>query len=141
MTISDLDYKVIEYLYRKNMARKVGEIALDLDCPHSTIGSCIKRLKENGYVEYQPYKYVLLTKIGKEKAIELIRHAQLLEVLLHETLGLNAQKAHQEASKIKMLFSCEIINKICEKFNHPEVCPCGEKILNSETCYCPHLKE
>ncbi|MHA1688205.1 MAG: metal-dependent transcriptional regulator [Promethearchaeota archaeon] len=136
-----MDYEVIEYLYRINSARKVGEIAKDLEYPHSTIGSCIKRLKKNGYVEYQPYKHVQITKIGKEKAIELIRHTQLLEVLLHETLGLNAQTAHQEAKKINLLFSCETINKICEKFNHPEVCPCGEKILNSETCYCTHLKE
>ncbi len=139
--MQELDYEVLEFLYRQGKELKVGEIAKSINYPHSTIGSCIKRLEETGNVKYEPYKNVKLTASGKELAIELIRHSQLFEVLLHETLHMDAEKAHEEAKKVNLLLSCETINKICEIFNHPVKCPCGEAILNSEKCFCPILKK
>lgn len=139
--MNDLDHRVLEYLYNSTQDLKVGDLAQALKCPHTTMGSCIKRLKKIGLVIYEPYRYVSLTSAGKEKAIELIRHAQLLEVLFHEALDLNAEEAHNEAQKVNYLLSCEIINKICEKFNHPKQCPCGETILNSQNCYCQNWKK
>ena len=139
--MNDLDHRVLEYLYNSPQDLKVGELAQALKCPHTTMGSCIKRLKKIGLVIYVPYRYVSLTSAGKEKAIELIRHAQLVEVLFHEALDLNAEEAHKEAQKVNYLLSCTIINKICEKFDHPKQCPCGETILNSQNCYCQNWKK
>ncbi len=132
----DLDCKVLKLLHRSPVPLKVGDIAIALDIPHSTIGSCVKRLEHEKYVEYDRYNVVKLTDSGKNLAIELIRHSQLMEVLLYYELGLSAEIAHDESEKLNLLFSCGIINKICEKYNHPEKCPCGDEILSSGTCYC-----
>jgi len=131
----DLDYKVLKTLYHFN-GLKVGAIAKKLRVPHSTIGSCIKRLESRGYVIYERYNPVILSNKGRELAIELTRHARLLEILLINEFSMIPNVAHSECEKFNLLFSCEVINKICEKYGHPIECPCGDTILNSSKCYC-----
>ncbi|MGV9197435.1 MAG: metal-dependent transcriptional regulator [Promethearchaeia archaeon] len=131
-----LDYKVIVTLYKQDTPLKVGDLTKKLQLAHSTIGSCIKRLEEKSLVEYEAYHDVELTLKGKNLAKELIRHRQLVEILFYNELGLSPQEAHQESKKLNLLFSCNLINKICEKYNHPKKCPCGEKVVNSEYCHC-----
>ena len=132
----DLDYKVLKKIYISEKPLKVGNLAKVLNVAHSTIGSCVKRLEENRLVTYKRYFPVFLSKKGKDLAIELNRHSQLFEVLLHNALGLSEEEAHVESEKLHLLFSCNTINKICEKYGHPKTCPCGEEILNSSNCHC-----
>jgi len=134
--MQDLDYIVIKFLFRKSAPIKVGKLAKELSIPHSTLGSCIIRLKAKGFVKYEAYREVELTSKGYDLAIELNRHARLLEVFLHNELGLKPELAHSESENLNLLFSCETINKICEKYEHPKKCPCGEVILSSSHCGC-----
>lgn len=133
---ANLDYKVLVTLYKKDLSLKVGDLAKELNLAHSTTGSCIKRLEEKNYVNYEAYHEVELTKKGKDLAMELIRHRQLIEILFYNELELEPDEAHRESEKLNLLFSCNLINKICEKYSHPSRCPCGEKVLNSEYCHC-----
>ncbi|MFX1406998.1 MAG: metal-dependent transcriptional regulator [Promethearchaeota archaeon] len=137
----DIDYKILKILYRSSKFLKVGQLARNLKLPHSTIGSCVKRLENEKLVIYERYKPVILSNKGIDLAKELIRHAQLLELLLFKELNLRAEEAHEESEKFNLLFSCNTINKICEKYGHPKECPCGENILNSNNCFCEDLKE
>ncbi|MBD3194127.1 MAG: hypothetical protein GF317_03670 [Candidatus Lokiarchaeota archaeon] len=140
--MNDIDYKVLKILYRNNNKAKIKHIQGSLtnygynDVSYSTIDSCIERLDNMNYVIWKKYKPIQLTQSGMDFAKELIRHSQLLEVLLFEELKLTPEEAHHESEKFNLLFSCNTINKICEKYNHPDECPCGEKILNSSDCYC-----
>jgi len=137
----DIDYKILKILYRSSKFLKVGQLARILNLPHSTVGSCIKRLENEKLVIYERYKPVALSKEGIDLAKELIRHAQLLELLLFKELNLKNEEAHEESEKFNLLFSCNTINKICEKYGHPKECPCGENILNSNNCFCEDLEE
>ena len=134
--MAELDYKVLKLLQRKDEPLKISEIAEQLNLPHSTVGSSVKRLEEEGCVFYRRYNPVKLTPKGRDLAIEIIRHAQLMEVLLYRELDLTAAEAHEESEKLNLLFSCNTINKICQKYGHPDRCPCGEKILNASSCAC-----
>lgn len=140
-TMLDIDYKILKILYRSSKFLKVGQLARTLNLPHSTVGSCIKRLENEKLVIYERYKPVALSKEGIDLAKELIRHAQLLELLLFKELNLKNEEAHEESEKFNLLFSCNTINKICEKYGHPKECPCGENILNSNNCFCEDLEE
>ncbi|TXT53351.1 MAG: hypothetical protein BAJALOKI1v1_2500004 [Promethearchaeota archaeon] len=131
-----LDYQVIKCLFRENRPLKIGQIKKLLDVPHSTLGSCVYRLKSQGYVEYEPYYEVKLTTEGDELAKEILRHKHLIEIFLYRELDLTKEQAHEESERLNLVFSCEVINKICEKFDHPKECPCGETILNSQSCHC-----
>ena len=127
---------MIKTLYKSQIGLRIGEIKKILCIPRSTLGSCIKRLKIKGFVNYEPYHEVHLTKEGVEIAKELNRHSRLLELLLYHELGLSPEVAHDEGEKFSLLFSCDTINKICEKYDHPKSCPCGELILSSSECSC-----
>ncbi|MFW9987799.1 MAG: metal-dependent transcriptional regulator [Candidatus Odinarchaeota archaeon] len=131
----DIDYQVLKKIYKYGPL-KVGQLAKNLKTPHSTVGSCIKRLEKKGYVVYNRYKSVFLSEKGKDLTIELKRHSHLLELLLVNELEIEVEKAHIECEKFNLLFSCEIINKICERYGHPKKCSCGEEILNSIDCFC-----
>jgi DtxR family Mn-dependent transcriptional regulator len=133
----ELDYKVIKLLYQHKKPMKIGEISKQLNVPHSTLGSCVtKRLNVKGFVKYKAYHDVVLTEKGKDLAKELNRHSRLLELLLYNELGISSKIAHEESEKFNLLLSCETINKICNKYGHPNKCPCGELISNSSECYC-----
>jgi len=140
--MNNIDYKVLKILYRNHGKAKVKHIQNKLNnygyeaVSYSTIDSCIERLDKKNLVIWKKYQPIELTSEGENYAKELIRHTQLLEVLLYEELDLSTEDAHKESEKFNLLFSCNTINKICEKYNHPEKCPCGEKILNSTDCYC-----
>ena len=134
--MAELDYKVIKFLFRGNNLIKIGVLSDKMEVPHSTLGSCIGRLKKKGLVKYEPYYEVELTSEGEELAKEILRHKHLIEIFFYRELRLSKEKAHKESEKINLLFSCETINKICEKYGHPKKCPCGETILNSRLCYC-----
>lgn len=134
--MQDLDYIVVKLLYRQSTPLKIGKIAKELRVPHSTLGSCIARLKRKEIVNYEAYHEVELTSKGRDLAIELVRHARLIETLLHYELGVKPELAHRESEKLNLLFSCETINKICKKYGHPKKCPCGEEILSSSHCIC-----
>lgn len=131
----DLDYQVLKILYSSENV-KVGDISKRINTAHSTIGSCIKRLENEGYVIYKRYKPVILSEKGKDLSIELTRHARLLEMLLINELKMNAEEAHAECEKFNLLFSCNVIKRICERYGHPKECPCGEEILSSSDCIC-----
>lgn len=131
----DIDYQVLRKLFKIG-ALKVGDLAKKLNFPHSTVGSCIKRLENQGYVNYERYRPVILSEKGRDLTIELKRHAHLLEMLLINELEIEAEDAHNECEKFNLLFSCNVINKICERYGHPKKCSCGEEILNSSDCYC-----
>jgi len=132
----ELDYEVIKFLFRENNFLKIGDLSKRMNIPHSTLGSCIGRLEAKALVKYEPYHEVELTNEGKELAKEILRHKHLIEIFLYRELDLSKEKAHEESEKLNLVFSCETIDKICEKYGHPKKCPCGETILNSRLCYC-----
>lgn len=138
----DIDYQILKVIYRTNGNAKLKYIQHEVEAvkgikiPLSTINSCIERLEKKKYVNWIRYYPLKLTTRGTNLAKELIRHARLLELLLYNELELSAEEAHIESEKSNLLFSCKTINKICEKYSHPEECPCGEEISNSSDCFC-----
>ncbi len=138
----DLDYQILKIIYRTNGNARLKHIQeeikgnRDIKIPLSTINSSIERLEKKDYVVWVRYTPLKLTQKGLDLAKELIRHAQLLELLLYNELELSAEEAHGESEKLNLLFSCNTIKKICEKYEHPSECPCGDTILSSINCYC-----
>lgn len=138
----DIDYQILKIIYRIDGKGRLKRIQEEIKANKgvkialSTINSCLERLEKEEYVNWVRYSHVELTNKGENLAKELLRHAQLLELLLHKELKLSVDKAHEESEKLNLMFSCNTINKICEKYNHPNYCPCGKEIPNSDSCYC-----
>src|ERR1700754_5066990 len=57
----------------------------------------LKRLAEEGVVEYEPYHGARLTAEGERIALEVIRHHRLIELFLAEVLDMPWVRVHSEA--------------------------------------------
>jgi DtxR family Mn-dependent transcriptional regulator len=138
----DIDYQILKIIFRNDEKVRLKKIQSEIKLIKgikialSTINSCLERLEKAEFIKWIRYSHVELTQKGVNLAKELLRHAQLLELLLYNELELSIDQAHEESEKLNLMFSCETINRICEKYNHPNFCPCGNEIPNSETCYC-----
>jgi len=77
--------KTLYHEHEKVPGRRVRnrELAEHLDVSPASATEMVQRLAKNGYVEYQPYKGVLLTDKGLELGKTMKRRHRLAEVLLN----------------------------------------------------------
>ena len=109
-------------------------IADELELPQSTVATAVKRLSERGYVTHSKGMPVKTTEEGRDVAREKLKHHRLLEVMIAESLGMGPDDAHNESVKLMLLASCELIEAIDKRYDHPRVCPCGEDIPETDRC-------
>lgn len=62
-------------------------------------------LKENGYVEQEPYGHLELTALGREKAKTLILKEQLIYKIFEDVLELPSDEAKDNACAIEHYIS------------------------------------
>lgn len=125
-----LEDDIINYLEKIGKPTTVRSIVDSLNIAHSTVNSAIKRLVEKKLVIWEPYKTVELVAAGKTKAHHYKLHEHLIGLFLMDTLQISENLAHKEGKKIANIISCELIEKICAKYNHPNQCICGEDLGN-----------
>jgi DtxR family Mn-dependent transcriptional regulator len=130
-----MEGKCLKVLYNRGDSRtKTGEIARELGIPGSTATDLVKRMEAKGLVTYEKYYGVSLTPLGRSRAEELFRSHRLLEVLLVKELDLSAEDACIASGKMEECLSKELADLICRKYSHPDTCPCGKELPNSECC-------
>lgn len=128
-----MESKCLKMLYTHGSV-KPGRIAQKLGLPNSTTTDLINRLHRKKLVTYRKYREVSLTREGRRKAAQLLRHHRLLEILLVRELGVSAKFACSESEKLEALVSKEVGNRICRKYDHPDFCPCGDELVKVSSC-------
>ena len=91
-----------------------------------------KRLAELGLVERAPYRGVVLTEEGRQRALEMLRHHRLLERYLADRLGLSLDEVHAEADRLEHVLSEELEAKIDAELGFPTHDPHGDPIPDRE---------
>lgn len=141
--ISENVEEYLETIYKKslkdNMA-KTTEISKDLNIAPGSVTQMLKKLEEEGYVNYYQYKGVQLTDKGFKVAISIVRKHRLIETFLYKTLGLDMEDLHEQACAMEHTLSDEAERKICQLLDYPDQCPDDHNIipacdLNIQTCY------
>lgn len=109
------EYLEIIYDIQRNKKRlvKTGEIAKKLKVKPASVTEMLTKLQREGYVDYQPYKGVTLTKKGEEIAKRIKEYHLIFEKFLVEFVGLNKEVAHEISCKIEHIASEDAIRKIC----------------------------
>lgn len=123
----------------KGELAKNKELAKKLKVAPPSVTQMIKKLAAEGLVEHKPYKGVALTGRGMALAQKVVRKHRLLERFLHDFLGLNRDKVHDEACRMEHTLSDEAALALCKALDSPETCPDDEKPvppcpLNVEDC-------
>ena len=98
----------------------------------ASVTDMLKKLAEKGWVTYQKYQGVRLTKIGERIALSIIRKHRLWEVFLVEKLGYNWDEVHEIAEQLEHIESETLINKLDSFLDFPKIDPHGDPIPNKE---------
>jgi DtxR family Mn-dependent transcriptional regulator len=88
----------------------------------------LKRLADEGLVEYEPYHGARLTSDGERVALETIRHHRLIELFLAEVLDMPWDRVHEEAEVLEHHISEELEELIAAKLGQPAHDPHGDPI-------------
>jgi len=140
MSASTEEY--LEALYnltQDNKTAGTSEISKRLKIAPASVTEMLKKLSEDGLVNYSPYQGVTLTEKGMKIAAKMTRKHRLLERFLHDILKIDNNKVHDEACEMEHALSDETERALCLTLKSPDKCPDDENVipaceLNFPTC-------
>jgi len=98
------------------------EISQKLDLAPASVTEMLKKLSEEGYVQYSPYKGSTLTDKGLQEAKKITRKHRLLETFLSDVLHIGKDKVHSQACQMEHALSDEAEESLCRLLKHPDKC-------------------
>lgn len=106
------------------------EIAAHLTITPASVTNMLQKLAatQPPMVVYEKHYGVKLSKAGKKRALEIIRHHRLIETFLHKILDYPWDEVHQEAERLEHFISERFEERIAAKLGHPEFDPHGHAI-------------
>src|SRR5580700_7422576 len=106
------------------------EIAGNLAITAASVTNMLQKLAALAppLVVYEKHHGVKLSKAGKKRALEIIRHHRLIETFLHKILDYPWDEVHQEAERLEHFISERFEERIAAKLGHPEFDPHGHAI-------------
>jgi DtxR family Mn-dependent transcriptional regulator len=110
------------------------KISQKLNLHPSTITELFQKLALLNLVTYDQYHGVRLTIKGDELSELILRKHRLSERFLVDFLGFEPKEACSASSNFDKYVPDEVIDSICKKLNHPEICPCGKPIIKGREC-------
>ncbi len=126
------DYLRIIFCLNENGVDKIKsiDIAKSLNISKPAVSEMLKKLKNDGYLEMNPYSSVILTNKGLEESKKITYKHRVIELFLKDILGFDDSEIHDEAHKLEHSMSDEVAKRIFKFLKNPELCPCGHKIPN-----------
>lgn len=123
-TILDLEEEGITPL-RARISERLG---------HSgpTVSQTIARMERDGLVEVAPDRRLVLSEVGREKAVRVMRKHRIAETLLANIIGLDLAQVHDEACRWEHVMSDEAEERIFDLLGQPTHTPYGTPIPASE---------
>jgi DtxR family transcriptional regulator, Mn-dependent transcriptional regulator len=103
-------------------------LAAKLGFAPASITGMVKKLADMNLVTYEKYQGVKLTEAGSKLALEVIRHHRLVELYLHEALGVPWDQVHAEAEKWEHVLSEDLEDRIDAALGFPTTDPHGSPI-------------
>jgi DtxR family transcriptional regulator, Mn-dependent transcriptional regulator len=107
------DYlEAVLVLGREGRAVRVKDLAEKLGVSRPSVVVGLAKLEQQGLVRHERYGAVELTEAGAKVAASIDERHRLLFAFLHETLGLSANKASEEACALEHALSTETTSRL-----------------------------
>ncbi|GGA71539.1 transcriptional regulator [Edaphobacter acidisoli] len=106
------------------------EIAAHLEISGASATNMLQKLAglDPALVVYKKHHGVYLSKAGRKRALEIVRHHRLIETFLHLVLGYPWDEVHEEAERLEHFISERFEERIAAKLGNPEFDPHGHAI-------------
>lgn len=118
LTPSQEDY--LETIYTETTKKgcaKVTDIANILNVKKASVTGALNNLCEKGFVNYEPYAAITLTKSGEKAAKEILLRHEVMTNFLKNILYLSEEESVENACKMEHIMSEEMFKRIHE-FSH-----------------------
>ena len=95
-----------------NGGARVSDIAARLDVSKASVNSAMNALHQRGLVENEKYREIYLTDEGLRIAKLTAQKHHILQILLHNVMGVDNEQASEDACAIEHVISDESTEKI-----------------------------
>ncbi len=123
------DYvRAVYSLHEQGLQVRIIDISRYLGLARSTVSERICDLGKTRLVQTDRSGGITLTKQGQKLSEKLTYKHRLIEVFLHDVLGINPEDVHSEAHKLEHACSDEVIKRLAKFLGNPTRDPHGKKI-------------
>jgi DtxR family Mn-dependent transcriptional regulator len=128
------DYVKVIYSYTEWQDKPItsSQLAQRLGVANSSVSEMVRKLKDQGLVDHQPYSAIRLTPEGMRLALSMVRRHRLIETYLVEELGYSWDEVHDEAEMLEHAVSDTFIERMSAKLGHPARDPHGDPIPSAD---------
>jgi len=95
----------------------------------------VKKLSDKGWIKYEKYKPLRLTKKGNKAAALIIRKHRLTEMFLVKIMGFGWEEVHQIAEEMEHLKTELLFDRMDEILGYPTTDPHGSPIPDKDGKY------
>jgi DtxR family transcriptional regulator, Mn-dependent transcriptional regulator len=129
--------KAIYRATRDRVEAQTGALADALAVTPGTVTATLKRLADEGLLDYRPYRGARLTTTGEHAAIRAIRRHRIVERFLADMLGYAWNEADRLAVTFEHNLPGEVEDRLFAALNRPGTCPHGFPIPAKEAAEIP----
>ena len=128
-TIEKENYlKTIYKMEEKGKPVTVTSLSQSFSVSKSTVSNMIKKLVVMKLVDTQPYKPIILTSMGRERATEIIHKHRLIELYLVKKMNFDLDEVHEIAEEVEHIKNTKFFRRIQEILGDCDVDPHGSII-------------
>jgi DtxR family transcriptional regulator, iron-dependent repressor len=132
LTASKEDYlKAIAEAESEEGAVIAATVARWLRVTPPAVALALRRLRRDRLVKVDRQGRIMLTRSGREISDRLRFRHHLVERMLHEMLGVEWYKVHNEAERLEHSISEDVERRLIEKLGRAGACPHGNQIDKS----------
>ena len=107
------DYlEAIYWLSRDHGVARVSQIAQKIKVGKPSVTAALKLLSEKGYVNYDPYQFISLTKVGETMAKDVVWRHDVLKRFFVEILGIDEKLASETACKMEHNIDRKVLDRL-----------------------------
>jgi DtxR family Mn-dependent transcriptional regulator len=93
-----------------------------------TVSQTVARMERDGLLLVEGDRHLVLTDLGRARAVGVMRKHRLAELLLVNVIGMPYEEAHDEACRWEHVMSEAVEQKVYELLNRPTRSPYGNPI-------------
>ena len=128
-TIEKENYlKTIYKMEEKGKPVTVTSLSQSFSVSKSTVSNMIKKLVVMKLIDTQPYKPIILTSMGRERATEIIHKHRLIELYLVKKMNFDLDEVHEIAEEVEHIKNTKFFRRIQEILGDCDVDPHGSII-------------
>jgi DtxR family Mn-dependent transcriptional regulator len=110
----------------------LSQLADMLSISPVSVNEMCRKLQDQGFAVYQPYKGVSLTPEGEQRAYYILRRHRLWEVFLVQKLGFDYDEAHDAACQLEHSTPNLVADRLDTFLEYPPVNPEGVPIPRAD---------